>query len=58
MLDKTTLGTGATAAGGFLASVLGVVNSPWAFGLAALLIVAGLVLFFTGRLQIKREAGA
>lgn len=58
VLDPATIGTGATAAGGFLAAVLGVVNSPWAFALAALLIVAGLILFFTGRLKIKREAGA
>ena len=58
VLDKATIGAGATAAGGILATVLGAVSSPWAFATAALIIGVGLLLFFTGRLQIRREAGA
>ena len=55
--DKTVLGGLTSVLGaastGFLASV----NNPWALAAVALVGV-GVVLFLTGRLQIRRESGA
>lgn len=55
--DKTTLGaiTGAIGAGS--AGLLAAVNNPWAFGAVVILLIGGF-LFLTGRLEIRRKAGA
>lgn len=55
--DKTTMGalTGLVGAGG--AGILAAIDNPWAFG--ALVVVAlGVLLFLSGRLEIRRKAGA
>lgn len=60
--DKTTLGGVAAAVGASGASgLLSAVNNPWALGAVALLTLVaavGAYLFFTGRLEIRRKAGA
>lgn len=57
MKDPATIGTLASAAGGVTASLLAAVNNPWA--LAAVVVIAvGVWLFLSGRLQIRRTAGA
>lgn len=55
--DKTTLGaiSGVIAGGG--AGFLGGIDSPWAFAAVALVVVC-VILFLTGRLEIKKKAGA
>jgi putative chitinase len=55
--DKTLIGTVTSVIGAGGAGVLGAIDNPWA--LAALVIVGfGVILFLTGRLEIRRKAGA
>lgn len=55
--DKTTLGafTGFFGAAG--AGILGAIDSPYAFG-AFVIVAIGVLLFLTGRLEIRHKAGA
>lgn len=55
--DKTVLGglTGMLGAGG--AGLLGAINNPWALG-ALVVVVIGVALFLTGRLEIRHRSGA
>lgn len=55
--DPLTIGTMTSAAGGIGASLIAAVNNPWAL-VAVLVIAVGVGLFLTGRLQIRRQAGA
>lgn len=61
--DRTTIGGLLAGAGGigglaaFAKPILEGINTPWAF-LAFALIAAGVYLFLTGRIDIKRRAGA
>lgn len=61
--DRVTVGgaiTGAGVLGGMLAyakPVLESINSPWAFAFAVVIAV-GLYLVFTGRIDLKKRAGA
>jgi hypothetical protein len=55
--DSLTIGTMTSAAGGIGASLIAAVNNPWA--LAAVVVIGiGVVLFLTGRLQIRKVSGA
>lgn len=55
--DKTTLGAVTSFLGAGGAAVFGAIDNPWALG--ALVVVGfGALLFFTGRLELRRKAGA
>ena len=55
--DKTIWGGLTAGAGGIAASLIAAINNPWA--MAAFIIVAfGVFLVVTGRVEIKRKAGA
>lgn len=55
--DKTTMGalTGLLGAGG--AGILTAIDNPWALA-ALVVVVIGVLLFLSGRLEIRRKAGA
>jgi len=55
--DKTMLGTVTSVLGAGGAGVLAGIDNPWSF-LAILVVAVGVVLFLTGRLEIRRKAGA
>lgn len=55
--DATTIGGVTATASAAVAGALGAVNSPWAFAAFAVLAL-GAWLFLTGRIEIKRKAGA
>lgn len=57
LADKTIWGTLATGAGGVAASLVGAINNPWAL-IAFAVVAAGVYLAVTGRIEIKRKAGA
>lgn len=57
MADKTVMGGISAIAGSGAVGALSSINSPWAFAAFAVLAL-GAFLFFTGRLQIVRKAGA
>lgn len=61
LTDKATIGTALAGGGGIGASLLGAINNPW--GLIAFVVLAGIIaggtyLFVTGRIEIKKKAGA
>lgn len=61
LTDKTTIGTVTAVAGSGIFSAFSHIDSAWAFGAFALsfvMIALGGFLFATGRLQIRRQAGA
>lgn len=55
--DKTLWGTATSVLGAGGTGIFGMVDNPWAFAFAALVLV-GVGLFLTGRLEIRRKAGA
>lgn len=55
--DKTMLGAMAAGGGGVAASLVGAVNNPFALAFA-LVVAVGVFLIVTGRIDIKRKAGA
>lgn len=57
LADKTVIGAITTGVGGAAGSIVGAVTNPWALG-AFLVIVVGLYLVLTGRIEIKTKAGA
>ena len=59
--DKTVIGTVTSVLGAGAAGVFAAVDNPWAlaaFGVALIVGVIGVWLFMTGRLEIRRQAGA
>lgn len=57
LTDKSTIGAVTSAIGAGGASIIGGINNPYAF--AAIVVVGiGAILFLTGRLDIRRKAGA
>lgn len=57
LTDKTMLGAVAAGGGGVAASLVGAINNPFAL-VFALVVAAGIFLVVTGRISLKREAGA
>lgn len=55
--DKSTLGVAILGSGGFASTLIASINNPWA-AIVAVVIVIGAFLYFTGRLEIRRKAGA
>lgn len=55
--DKTVIGTITSVLGAGGAGVFAAIDNPWAFAAVAV-VVLGVLLFVTGRLEIRRKAGA
>jgi hypothetical protein len=55
--DKATIGAVTSFLGAGGAAIFSAVNNPWAL-LALVVVAIGALLFFTGRLEIRRKAGA